>query len=253
MLTPSQRLQFDLLGYVVLPQLLDAAACVALVEMARTMPIDAACASERQVVLRNPAWSHRQILEIAMDPRLRGAAEDVIGGESRLEETQFLIFPADSAATATAGSAPVGGDWRWHRGLSPDYGSFESGGHYHCLFVKVLLYLSPQGEGTGVVPGSHRQHVALSEFEQLFEPDMHRRVPTQSGDALIFGETLIHSSPPRPLAAQRMVLVIGYAAPFMRSWSRETAPPPQLCYALTPEERRFVYGEARYNFRGEIL
>lgn len=248
MLTRAQRLFLDLNGYVLLRGVFAAPECAELLAIAQRLPVDERYVSESQVVRPSPAWTERRILDLALDPRLREPAAELVGGEVRLEETQFLQFPAD-----VPGRDVLPGETRWHRGLSPDYGSFESEGHYHCLFAKVLIYLAPHGDATAVVPGSHRQRIAIGEFAKLAAPGLHMRVEAQQGDVLLFGETLIHGSPPRPYVHDRVLLAIAYCAPFMRAWSRDMAPPPRLPYALTAAEQRFVYGEARYDFREEFL
>lgn len=249
MLDRVQRLFLDLNGYVLLRGVLAPHECDELLAIAQRMPLNERHVSPRQVVRPSPAWTERRILELAMDPRLSEPAQALVGGEIRLEETQFLHFPPDAVGRSATAPAEV----RWHRGLSPDYGSFESAGHYHCLFAKLLIYLAPQGDATGVVPGSHRQHISVSEFAELQTPELHRRIEARQGDVLLFGETLIHASPPRPYAYERALLVIAYCAPFMQAWSPEIEPPSRFPYALTAAEQRFVYGEARYGFRQEFL
>jgi hypothetical protein len=255
MLTPAERLYFDLNGFILLRDVLTADECERLRDVAAKMKRDSPYPrrdSERQRVLYGPAWYNRLILDLIMDPRLRGRAEDIVGGASRLEENEFLTFaPACEPATATM---PSVGELLWHRGLMPDYGSFESDGHYHCLFTKIIVYLSPHepGAGTWVVPGSHKSRLPVSEFKSLADENLVRQIDARPGDALLFGETLIHSSPHRPRQHERLLFVVAYTAPFMSTWNHETDPPATLAYDVSDEERRFIFGEARYDFRRQV-
>ena len=257
MLTASQRLFFDLNGYVLIRNAFTRAECTELVAIAHAMQASGQGRdpADRQHILHCPIRHSRKVLEVAMAPRLREPAEAIVGGEARLEECEFLVFFPDREIAAEAVSREH--KFRWHRGLTPDYGSFEHNGNYHCLLAKVIVYLTPQGQRTGtwLVPGSHRHGVRIADFERLAQPEQEfaTHVDAQQGDVLLFGETLIHSSPLRPYDEERILLVIAYSPPFMRPWSAQSDPPPELDYDISPEERRFIYGEARYDFRGEHL
>jgi hypothetical protein len=250
MLTNSERVHFDLNGFVLLKKVLSEEECQWIAHVAAAMKqtnIYPRYDSPNQTVLFGPAWYDRRILSLAMEPRLRAKAEDIVGGSSRLEESSFLIYSPQDA------QGPASESRRWHRGLRPDFGSFESGAHYHCLFSKMILYLSPRGPmtGTWVVPGSHKLQISVPEFERVFHEDMARYVDAELGDVLLFGETLIHSSPPPLQTKERLLLVIAYSAPFMQTWSADTDPPATLRDSLTDDERGFVFGEARYKFRDQ--
>jgi hypothetical protein len=249
MLTATQRLFFDLNGFVLLKGVFTEAECDEIVTVADRMVADSPYPrydSESQRVLFGPAWYSRRLLNVAMDPRLRGPGEALVGGECRLEENEFLI-----TAGATEVDDPAADRFRWHRGLSADYGSFQVGDRYHCLFTKALLYLTRRGRmtGTWVVPGSHRLSAPVRDLEPLIDPTLTAYVDAERGDVLFFGETLVHASPPRPSPERRVLLVVAFSAPFMASWSRDSDPPATLPYETTPEERRFIYGEGRYAFR----
>jgi hypothetical protein len=247
MLTAAQRLHFDLRGYVLLKGLFTAEECAVAIGVAHAMKRSSPYPrqdSARQSVLFGPAFHDRRILALAMDTRLRPAAEEIVGGESRLEENEFLI-------TASGGESTGDRGYRWHRGLAPAWGSFASAAGYHCLFTKAIVYLTPRGRATGtfVIPGSHRQELRLDELQRLVTPDLYAYVDAEPGDVLLFGETLVHSSPAEAPDAERILLVLAFSAPFMKTWSADTDPPAILPYETTAEERRFIYGEGRYDFR----
>jgi hypothetical protein len=251
-MTPAQRLRFDVDGYVLLEGVLSRDECRFLLGLAQRMKADSPYPRQdlaHQTVLHGPAWYERACLELAMDDRLRRRAETLIGSEARLEENEFIIVhpPAPCPASGLP-PLPEG----WHRGLKPGPASFEADGHYHCLFVKALVYLSDNCEGSGgtwVMPGSHRVSQEVDEFVRAAGASGARQVQARPGDVLLFGETLIHASPRPSFDGDRVILVIGYCAPYMSPWSVESDPPAALAKSLSDEQRRFVYGEARYQSR----
>lgn len=255
MLEPAERLFFDLNGYVLLKGVLDERECAWLLNVAHSM-LRAAHddhsdqhASER--ILFGPVWADRRILTLAMEARLRGRAENLVGGESRLEENQFLV---SLGQVADPGSAPRYRGYRWHRGLAPSWGAYEADDRYYCLFVKALLYLTPiaPSERTWVIPGSHKLRCDVGRFAALCNESMMRPIDSSAGDLLLFGETLIHSSPPESSSRERLLLALGYSAPFLRPWSAQSEPPTScdVMNGLARAERSFIHGEGRYDFRG---
>lgn len=258
-LTPAQRYFYDVNGYVVLPGVFSLAECRRFVELADRMDADAECwykhdgypKTAERTVLSRCAWYDPHLLETALHPLLMPVIEEVVGGEVRLEEHQFLInFPAPPDATNSRRRVPIR-DEDWHRGIAPDVGSFESNGRYHCLFTKAFIYLTDNGpgEGTWVVPGSHRLSLPTATLRGFLDETLARQLETRAGDVLILSETLIHAGPRLPPGAQpRYSLVYGYTAPFMQTWNRYD-PPADLLERVSPEQRRLLTGEARYHFR----
>jgi hypothetical protein len=251
MLTAAQRFHFDVNGYVLLKNVLAQEECRRLVAIAERMKADSKFPRQdldRQTILYGSAWYDRFVLDLAMDPRLREPAEEIVGSEARLEESEFIIFHPLRARLAA--SATPGAD-RWHRGLKPGPGSYEAGGHYHCLFTKTVTYLSDNRPETGtwVIPGSHRMSHEVREVMDVVDQSLMRQVVAQQGDVLLFGETLIHSSPEPMFERDRLLLVIAYCAPYMSPWGVESDPPDAFAADLSDEQRRFVYGEARYQAR----
>jgi hypothetical protein len=255
-LLPNERLSFNLRGFVLRKRVFTPEECEFLRDLAHGMMRESNHArfeSEKESVLFGPAWQDHRVLALAMDARVRAAAEDLVGGETWLEENQFLISHEMAKGSIEADGQTAA--FRWHRGLSPAWGSFATQRNYHSLFSKALIYLTPAGPltGTWVIPGSHRLEIGNVEFASLVDESMMQYVDAQAGDVLLFSETLIHSSPPVRSERERVILVFGYSAPFMRAWSKESEPPAEhrLAYRPTPFERRFIYGEARYAFRVE--
>ncbi|MDM0112640.1 phytanoyl-CoA dioxygenase family protein [Variovorax sp. J22R133] len=251
MLTDTQRLFFDVNGYVLLKGLLTPGECRALNGLAIRMRVDSPYARQDQVhqtVLYGPAWYDRSVLDLAMDARLRAPAEQIIGAEARLEENEFIVFhpPARRDASALAPEAST-----WHRGMKPGPGSFEVDGHYQCHFVKALAYLGDNGPqaGTWVIPGSHRMPCEVADVMRVADASLMRQVSPQPGDVLLFVETLMHASPRPAFDHDRLLLVIGYSSAYMVPWSIESDPPQAIRTQLSAAQRRFVFGEARYEGR----
>lgn len=247
MLTPAQRLFFNINGYILLEQVFTGAECATFLRTAEAMKSKSRYPrmdSPEQSVLFGPAWFDRVVLKACMDPRLRAPAEEVLGGRGRLEENEFLITFAGEHRPET----PL----RWHRGLRPDFGSFQSRDDYHCLFVKAIIYLTDlePGQETLVVPGSHKLLAPVADLVPMLNASLIRGISARPGDVLLFGETLIHSSPATAPSHDRALLVIAYCAPFMQTWSADTDPPDALDFELSDEERKFVYGLDRYAFPG---
>ena len=254
MLTAAQRIHFDVNGYVLLKKVYSISECDQFISISDRMRdeevlLNPRSEKEGMTVLFGTAFYDHHMLDTMMSERLRTPAEEILGGESRLEENQLIIFHCNKGNSAVSESAPPSDGW--HRGLNPDFGSFESEGHYHCLLPKMLIYLTDNGAGAGtwVVPGSHRMTISTKEISDILDDSLVRYVPAEQGDVLLFGETLVHSSPKLHLKEERYLMVFAYAAHFMRPWSTSVDPPEGFEEGLTDEQRRFVYGEKRYSYR----
>jgi hypothetical protein len=113
MLTKSERVHFDLNGFVLLKKVLSEEECQWIADVAAAMKqtsIYPRYDSPNQTVLFGPTWYDRRILSLAMETRLRAKAEDIVGGSSRLEESSFLIRSPQN------GHGPATENRRWHRG-----------------------------------------------------------------------------------------------------------------------------------------
>ena len=258
-LTQAERYFFDVNGYVLLPGVFSPAECGRLIDLADRMDADAGCAYKHDgypktpalTVLSRCAWYHAHLLDTAMHPVLFPVIQDVVGGDVRLEEHQYLInYPVEPESDSAFRESCVA-DEGWHRGIAPNVGSFEANGHYHCMFTKAFIYLTDNGpgEGTWVVPGSHRMNMPMASLREFMDETLARQLQSRAGDVLILSETLIHAGPRLGGGAQpRYSLVYGYTPPFMQTWKRYD-PPAHLLERVTPEQRRLLTGELRYDFR----
>jgi hypothetical protein len=254
MLTPAQRYFYDVHGYVLLRGVFSLEECRRLIELADRMDADETCAYKHdgypktpaRTVLSRCAWYDPHLLETALHPTLQPIIEEVVGGEVRLEEHQFLIDYPRSGGGEACPLAELG----WHRGIAPSFGSFEASGHYHCLFSKAFIYLTENGpgEGTWLVPGSHRLEMPAQQVREFLDESLAVQLQARAGDVLILSETLIHSGPHLTGGHPRYSLVYGYTAPWMQTWQRYD-PPQELLERVTPRERALLTGEARYLWR----
>ena len=258
-LSPSQKYFFDVNGYVLLHGIFGPEECGRLIDLADRMDADDTCAYKHDgypktatlTVLSRCAWYDPYLLETALHPVLLPIIEEVVGGEVRLEEHQFLInYPDEPRGDADQPSCNVANEG-WHRGIAPNVGSFDADEHYHCMFSKAFIYLTDNGpgEGTWVVPGSHRMNMPMATLREFMDETLARQLGSRAGDVLILSETLIHAGPRLVAGAQpRYSLVYGYTPPFMQTWNRYD-PPADLLERVTPEQRRLLTGELRYAFR----
>ena len=254
-LSLAQRYFYDVNGYVVLPGVFSREECRRFIDLADQMDADDTCAYKHEgypktdalTVLSRCAWYDPHLLETAQHPVLLPVIEEVVGGEVRLEEHQFLInYPVRQTLPA-AGL----GDEAWHRGIAPSFGSFQAEGRYCCLFSKAFIYLTDNGPGAGtwVVPGSHKLELPTKVLREFLDQTLALQLEARAGDVLILSETLVHAGPRLPLgAAPRYSLVYGYTAPYMQTWNRYD-PPAELLEKVSPAQRRLLSGELRYGFR----
>ena len=257
-MTRAQRYFYNANGYVVLPGVLARDETQRLVELADSMDADDTCTYKHDgypkrptlTILSRCVWYHPALLQLAMDERILPIMKDIVGGEVRLEEHQYLITYPDPGGYEE--KLPVSEEG-WHRGIGPSFGSFEANGQYHCLFSKAFIYLTDNGPNTGtwVIPGSHRLELPARQLRTFMDGSLAVQEQAQAGDILILSETLIHAGPRlRPGVVPRYSLVFGYSAPFMQTWTRYD-PPDEVLSKVTPEQRQFLTGEVRYGFRQE--
>jgi len=258
-LTPAQNYFYQVNGYVVLKGLFSQEECAHLIRLADQMDADDGCTYKHdgypktpiRTVLSRCAWYDPLLLETAMSPIIMPIIQGIVGGEVRLEEHQFIINYPDPSQKAQGAKRLSIREEGWHRGIAPSFGSFQTNGHSHCLFTKALIYLTDNGagEGTWVVPGSHKLELPTSQLVEFMDETLAVQLQARAGDVLILSETLIHSAPSLSISsAPRYTLIYGYTAPFMQTWNRYD-PPADLLAGVTPEQRAFLTGEARYAFR----
>jgi hypothetical protein len=232
-LTPSQRLHFDVYGYVVLEDVLTPDETAAMKDALYRLKAEPDLATLRVYVnIRNDYTFHvghileydPALLAYAVHPRLIPLVEEVVGGSVRVEETEAVINRRDSrrddAAWGHRHSLPLG----FHTGTRHGWGTYLERHRFHCLFVKTIVFLTdvgPDDGGTAVIPGSHRLSWPQQEIIDAAlagDSSLIHQVQAKAGSVLLFPESLVHSTTAIRSEKERVILITGYTPPMMREW-----------------------------------
>jgi len=254
-LTPSQRLEFDVYGYVLLKQVLSAEeveqAKGALCRLRDEPDLEAI---NVYVNRRNDYHFHvghlieydPALLAYAAHPRLLPLVREIVGGPIRLEETEAIINSREPETApwdpASSEIEPLG----FHTGARHGWGTYEQRHHFRCLFVKTLTFLTDTGPGDGgtaVIPGSHRLSWPQDEIigAAMADKRLIHQVEARAGDVLLFPESLVHSTTMVQTDRERVVLISGYTPPFIREWPGNGIT-PDFVASLSPDLRDLVTG-----------
>jgi hypothetical protein len=251
-LTPTQRFHFDTYGYVLLENVLTGDEVARMKDALYRMKADPNRKQKRvygnpksdyHILMGNLVAYDPALLEYAAHPKLIPLIEEVVGGKVRLEETEAIINRRAPDVTdeklATRRIHPTG----FHRGTTPTWGCYVEEHKFHCIFVKVLAYLTdvgPNDGGTSVIPGSHRSTWKKEDIIQaaLNDPTegLIHQIEAKAGSVLLFAESLIHSTTHIKSDIERVILVAGYTPPMLREWSGNEVDPEFI--ATLPEDIR---------------
>lgn len=177
-------------GYVQLPQVLSESQ-VARFRRLREQAVNdwrfANGVAERPTVIAGVLEHYpRAVLPVVAHCLLLGLAEALMGPMVRLDS---VVLAGASSVDDERRGEPVG----WHRDR---FGFFPNGSYSRPLALICFTYLQPMTVSVGplrVLPGSHREALAL-EREQLGSP--HPRevlIESQAGDAIVIHHNLLHS------------------------------------------------------------
>jgi len=250
-LTPSERLHLEIYGYVVIENALTSEQTEALLDAVYTIeddfhadgpirasgqtgtPWDAPGAEHTtwDPTRRSHHYSGRcrqhfrvdnlphlgaPFLDYVTHPRLVGMAEEAIGGEARLEQSDAHIArPPEDLDSQGYG---------FHRG-APRTVSYDANGLYHLPFVKTLTNLTdlgPDDGGTTVIAGTHKvDDIAIPAAIQAALDDptasMIHTVVAPAGSTLLFFESLVHSGGIIRSGRDRPFIVAGYTPPHFQA------------------------------------
>jgi len=264
-LTPAQRLHMDIYGYVLLEGVLSPDEVERMKAALYRLKAEPDLAAHRvytnhraehslhigHVVEYDPA-----LLEYAAHPRLIPLVEELVGGSLRLEETEAIINRRDPAMTPEQWAGrrvlPTG----FHTGTRHGWGTYMQGGHFHCLFVKTLAFLTdvgPDDGGTAVIPGSHRLSWPEREIigAALTDETLIYQVEAMAGSVLLFPESLVHSTTAVRGDKERVVLISGYTPPMIREWPGNEIS-PQFTATLPDELRSLISGGDSWHWRRTV-
>lgn len=232
----KQRYLFDLQGYVVVTDALDAEVVRALNhEIDRMMEAEAGPEATTQRFGRLVERSHlfRALLD---NPPVVPFLESLLGEDFRLDH--------DYADVIRRGDGPIG--HRLHGGAVPFrpaeyYWSGDGRLHSGLLVVAYALKDVSDGDGGfGCVPGSHKSVFRFpDEWKDLAEShDFVKKVTGPAGSAVIFTEALVHGTLPWHGEDERRTLFYKYS-PAPISWAR-TYYDGNAYDDLTPRQRAIL-------------
>ena len=233
-LTPAQRYQLEVFGYVVVEETLSDDETGGLREALYRLRRDldqledpsAAGPRANSAYLRKNEPHHRFIGHIieadpvitayATHPRLVSMAEELMAGEARIVEMNAHI----NSRAPELDDAPRYG---FHRGTDIPFGGHVQGGLFHCNFVKTLTNLTdlgPDDGGTVVIAGSHKVDVSSEDLIELAYQDrsLIHQVVAPAGSTLLFSETLIHATGQIRSDKERVIIITGYGASMFPYW-----------------------------------
>jgi ectoine hydroxylase-related dioxygenase (phytanoyl-CoA dioxygenase family) len=259
-LTPNQRLHLDVFGYVVIERAISADLVTRLVgktyeiedEFRRTGRMREGCkalwGSSREFFrLDNLPHVEPAYLEYVTHPYLVGMAEEVIGGEARLEQSDAHIRRPSPEPIYQG----------FHRGAAAGLAWRSPGGLYHAHFVKCLTNLTnlgPDDGGTRVIAGSHKLNdVEAKEIIDAAadDPRLVHQVVAPAGSTLLFFETTIHAAGVIKSGKNRLLIVTGYT-PAMFQPHEDYVPDAKLLEQVSPEHRALLGGTSGYrNWLGD--
>ncbi len=235
-MTPEERFQFDLEGYLVVSGVLNSAKLAELNACADDPPggwQDGLSYRTSNVSQWGPAFQ-----ALIDHPKLVPYLVELVGPRVRLDH-DYCIFMRDGAP---------GGNL--HGGPSPQIGA---GDHwYQChngvirngltVFTYNLGDAGPGDGGFGCIPGSHKSNFVndLPADVRGHERSAHyvRQVEARAGDVIIFTEALVHGTMAWTGSQERRGLLYKYS-PGHSSWSRHYY--DMDAYTdLTDQQQRFL-------------
>jgi ectoine hydroxylase-related dioxygenase (phytanoyl-CoA dioxygenase family) len=225
--TDKERYRFDLNGYIVVPQALDAAEVTALNEAIDRHRLEAEAERAIGFLERDPAFR-----ALVASERVLPYLYEWLGPGLRLDH-YYALF-------AKAGD----GQLRLHGGATPydpgQYYQVRDGRIFSGLTV-VSYALTPGSAGAGFacVPGSHKAGFPVpADVAELVDRSFVTTPPLEPGDAVIFTEALTHGTLPWASAQPRRALLYKYSPGHMTwmhpRWSAE------LLESCTPKQRSLL-------------
>jgi ectoine hydroxylase-related dioxygenase (phytanoyl-CoA dioxygenase family) len=218
MITPQERYMFDVQGYIVIKDVLDAQT----VELMRQDMAKAgiAHAEDQPGATRfgdflkwGKAW--RDLID---QPRIFPFLMELLGDKFRLDHAYGM-------AMRVTGKPPVEGGEMHHEADMYTYGCYylNNGRQMHNGLIVVSYALTDIQENAGgfiCIPGSHKASVPMPrEFHSMKGNPMFKQIPQKAGDVLIFTESLVHGTMPwTSTTGERRSVLLKYCPGYMQ-WS----------------------------------
>lgn len=205
-MTPEEKFQFDLHGYLHLKSVLMPAELAVLDRLAEEQHSVVREPLAERTVPRVLSWGD-ECLKLLDHPRVLPYLYGILGSRFRLDHDYGIFMQTGSSRGPLHGSEGGMSDW-WY---SCRNGEIRNG------LCALIYFLTPARSGEGgfaCIPGSHKsQFVAdiprdVRNFERpatyLFQPAV------EAGDAVLFTEALVHGTMPWHGASERRILVFKY-------------------------------------------
>lgn len=215
-MTPTERIEWESRGFLVVPEALDADELAQIREAAasaearwRRDPALAGARGENLEQVQAPIEYDDRLLALLWHPKTFPLVREALGGRAAMIDNDFFITPPHAPQTHA--------DWHHDVGMA---------GVYHprsTLMVKVFFLMSDVGEGAGgtaMIPGSHRFPNEW-QFPRVDDP---RAMPGaiqmlgKAGTAYIFNGRIFHCAVRNESDQARRVLIYNYGHPWMRFW-----------------------------------
>ena len=213
-MTDEEKFLFDLRGYIVVPGVLTAAQCQALIDAADAAwprrPADGAFRRAEAISRWGDAF--RDLMD---HPRVLPYLVELIGRRLRIDH-DYCIFMREGANGQSIHGGP--------RRFETDHWYYYADGIMRNGLTVATWNLTdaPQGAGGFVcIPGSHKTNFMLQLPEdvrrQTRQPDYVVQPPMAAGDVLIFTEALMHGTRSWRAPHERRTLLYKYSPPHS-SW-----------------------------------
>jgi len=263
-LTPAQRYQFEINGYVVVPKVLSAEECAEIHRAMQRVKTDIRARAPgveprlgeprflvdlpHHVFISDMREADPLFTAYATHPRLVGMAEEVMGGEARMVEMNAHINSRNPGVAPT--DAPK---FDFHNGTDVPFSSHTKHGLFHCNFVKTLTNLTelgPDDGGTVVVAGSHKIDLPVEDMIARAYEDrsLIHQVVAPAGSTLLFAETLIHATGQIRSDRERAIIICGYGSTMFPYWGGCELTPEFT--AKIPPHLQTLYGGNAHWTRG---
>jgi hypothetical protein len=226
-----EKYLFDLQGYLLIDNMLDAAELAALNKLIDDQQLPDPRQEGAKTSFGNYLNWGQPFCDLLDHPKLMSYLKVILGDGFRLDHYYGIYLEAGT------------GQLRLHGGNTPydppEYYHFRNGQMYNGLVV-VGWNLTDTGPGIGgfcCIPGSHKCNYPLPKeiAEAHYEANCVVTPAGKAGSVVIFTEALTHGTAPWQAAHPRRSLLFKYS-PGQQSWGREYAKPP-ADIELTPRQR----------------
>lgn len=245
-MTDEEKYEFDLQGYLVIPDAIDAPTLARMNTWLDTRAEEDPHweGQTGNAHLENPITWGPDFLDLLTNPLALPILQEMLGETLRLDHDYAIFLREGHGGLALHGP-------KLREPYDPLHFYQCINGKIYCGLTVATYALTDVPEGAGglaIIPGSHKSNFRVPEDIRTFErvSPLVRQIPTKAGDCVIFTERLIHGTLPWRGPGIRRTLFFKYA-PGGLSWSNQTYFPPaampgtsDLELRLTPQQKRLL-------------